>query len=295
MNLVRRIRGVLNHPNALIIGQNFAYDIQFLSKFWLVKPKLHWDTMVAQHVLFPNTPKDLGYLASMYSTDYYRYWKEDSKEWEAKGDWDSHLLYNCDDCIYTFKIYESQRQAAENLGLMPQILWKLDEWHLACEMSMRGVLVDQATRAEMVLRVDQAVRDRQAAAERMVPAFCRPDTTSKRPFYSSSKQTQELLYTMLGLKSVFHRKTGNITANDEAIEALKIRYPYLTRLFDCLLELRSLRVFSSNYLSAAVDADGRWHCSFNVAGAKTMRWSSSENAFGRGLNLQNISSGTEED
>lgn len=294
--ITRRLRRVLCHPNCQIVGQNFAYDIQFLSKFWQIPPRLHWDTMIAQHVMFPGTPKDLGYLASMHCTDYYRYWKEDSKEWEEKGDFDSHLLYNCDDCVYTLKIFHSQRQAVAAMNLLPQVEWKLQEWHLAAAATAKGVRRDAAETGQMVLRVNDAVVARQETLQRMVPAFCRPDAGPKAaPFYSSPRQQLELLYTMLGLKSVHHRKTGNMTVNDEALEELKIRYPHLTRLLDTILELRSLRVFSSTYLQAQTDADGRLHSAFNVAGPVTMRWSSSKNAFGRGLNLQNISSGTEED
>lgn len=41
-------------------------------------------------------------------------------------------------------------------------------------------------------------------------------------------------------------------------------------------------------LKSALDSDGRMRCSYNVVGTENGRWSSSENAFGRGTNLQNI-------
>jgi hypothetical protein len=41
-------------------------------------------------------------------------------------------------------------------------------------------------------------------------------------------------------------------------------------------------------LRSPLDADGRMRCSYNVVGTENGRWSSSENAFGRGTNLQNI-------
>lgn len=41
-------------------------------------------------------------------------------------------------------------------------------------------------------------------------------------------------------------------------------------------------------LRSALDPDGRMRCSYNVVGTENGRWSSSENAFGRGTNLQNI-------
>lgn len=41
-------------------------------------------------------------------------------------------------------------------------------------------------------------------------------------------------------------------------------------------------------LRSPLDVDGRMRCSYNVVGTENGRWSSSENAFGRGTNLQNI-------
>jgi DNA polymerase-1 len=43
------------------------------------------------------------------------------------------------------------------------------------------------------------------------------------------------------------------------------------------------------------DIDGRLRCSYNVAGTKTFRFASSQNAFGSGGNLQNIPNGDEDD
>ncbi|HNA84888.1 MAG TPA: hypothetical protein PLB04_04945, partial [Nitrospira sp.] len=56
---------------------------------------------------------------------------------------------------------------------------------------------------------------------------------------------------------------------------------------------RSLGVFLSTFCLMALDSDGRMRCSFNVCGTETMRFSSSENAFGNGGNLQNIPKGDE--
>jgi DNA polymerase-1 len=59
-------------------------------------------------------------------------------------------------------------------------------------------------------------------------------------------------------------------------------------------ELRSLGVFLSTFIEAQPDRDGRIRCSFNIAGTDTYRFSSSANAFGTGLNLQNVPNGSEE-
>lgn len=293
--LVGLIRRVLNHPNARLIGQNFAYDIQYLSRWWGIRPRVYWDTMIAQHVAFPGTPKSLDYLASLHCTDFYRYWKEDSKEWELKGDIKQHLEYNCDDCIYTLKIYHSQRAMIKTMGLETQLEMKMAEWPLAVEMMQRGVLVDREEKRQSHSRVMLAAMEREERLLKIIPPSCRPPVQKgAKPFERSNKQILRCLYEILHLKSAKHRKTGNDSIDDEALRELQIRYPYFKNLFDLLIELRSLRVFANNFLSAETDVDGRWRTAYNIAGPETHRWSSSENAFGKGTNFQNIPSGTED-
>ena len=51
-----------------ILGQNFLYDTQYLlTKLRLLPRRFAFDTMIAQHALFPGMDKDLGTLASLYT------------------------------------------------------------------------------------------------------------------------------------------------------------------------------------------------------------------------------------
>jgi DNA polymerase I-like protein with 3'-5' exonuclease and polymerase domains len=77
------------------------------------------------------------------------------------------------------------------------------------------------------------------------------------------------------------------------MEKIKTDHIWLTELVERIELLRSLSVFNSHFLEAATTG-GRIHCSFNVAGTDTFRWSSSANGFGEGTNLQNIPKGSEE-
>jgi uracil-DNA glycosylase family 4 len=290
--IVRLLRLCLNHHNAQLIGQNFLYDTQYMALQWHIRPRAYFDTMVAQHVMFPGTPKALGYLASLYCKNFYCFWKEDSKEWEEEGDLALHLTYNCDDCIYTWQVWQAQRDALVRMGMQEQFLFKMEEWKLAFEMMERGVLIDQKARAEMSFSVMEEAAKRQRWLNDRIPEWVRPPTKKgAKPWYSSAQQQMRLFYEVLGLKTVHHRKTGRLTIDDSALDDIAHRYPELKRLVNTIAELRSLGVFQNNFLSAALDPDGRMRCSFNVAGPETFRWSSSENAFGRGTNLQNIPTG----
>lgn len=63
----------LLHPSAKI-GQNFLYDIQWLwRKMGLKVHNFRHDTMLKHHALFPELPKSLGFLGSIYCNE--RAWK----------------------------------------------------------------------------------------------------------------------------------------------------------------------------------------------------------------------------
>lgn len=293
--LVKMLRAVLNHPNLFIIGQYFAYDVQYLTRWWHTLPRCGHDTYIAQHVLFPGTPKSLDYLASLYNKVFYRFWKEDSKEWEETSDLATHLRYNCDDCFETWNAYHCQVNALKQTNKVGPFNHKMEEWLLAVEMMNRGVLIDKAVRSELSDRVADEAQKRVNWLKRVVPEWVLPDVKKgAKPWYSSAIQQRRFFYEELGLKTVHHRVTGNPSVDDTSLEEIKLRYPEFTQIADTILELRSLGVFQNNFLHAALDPDGRMRCFFNPGGTDTMRWSSSKNAFRRGTNLQNIPMGDEE-
>ena len=103
----------------------------------------------------------------------------------------------------------------------------------------------------------------------------------------SSPQMARLLYDKLGMKRRYSRKTGEVTTDDEALEALAAKYPDNAELIDEILLAREARKQVA-VLKSRRDADGRWRASFNVSGAETDRMSSSKSAYRTGSNMQNI-------
>jgi DNA polymerase-1 len=81
------------------------------------------------------------------------------------------------------------------------------------------------------------------------------------------------------------------TTDEEALGLIAEREPLLLPITQKISEMRSLGVFLSTFVRAPLDIDGKTRCMFKVAGTKTYRFASSKNAFGTGMNLQNIPSG----
>ena len=292
--ITRRILDALSHPNARIIGQNYLYDMTYLWHTYGVRPRVAFDTMSAQHLMFPGTPKDLGYLSSLYCR-YHRYWKDDNKEWDAKTDMHDHLRYNAEDCIRTFEIFEAQRPALDQLKLGD--LWQLElqKYEMAFEMSVRGVRIDLEMKAQLGIELAEAAASRIHWLEKIIPPALIAEALGpqKTSWVTSPKQQKFIFYELFNLPAQRHRKTGAITLDKEALPKLKRQAPYLSRIVDTLLELRSIEVFASTFVHAPIDPDGRMRTSFNPAGPETYRWSSSKNPLGTGGNMQNLPSGKE--
>lgn len=293
------LRRWLLHPNVRLIGQNFLYDMQYLSR-WFRTPtiKCTYDTMLAQHVMFPGTPKSLDYLASLYC-EWYKFWKHESQEWAETGSIEQLLYYNCEDVLYTYEIFEEQQPALESVGMRPHFDFLLHSQEFCFEAMKEGFNIDTQTRADLVIQVTQAVKPRVDWLAKIIPQQYLADHVKinrkgVKKWWESTHQQRILFYEVLGLKEQRHRKTKRPTIDDEALNNLKAAYPALTRIFDTIAEVRSLGVFMNNFLTAPLDPDARMRCSFNPGGTETFRYSSSENAFYRGTNLQNIPKGDED-
>lgn len=294
--LVRLIRELFHHPNVWVEGQNFLYDTQYIQHFWGVTPQCDFDTMLAQHLCWPGTPKGLDYISSLYCK-YHWYWKDDGKEWDTKGTLEDLLGYNCLDLIRTFEAADTLRRVIPQLGLSD--LWERRRKHnaLALRMMNRGVAIDVERKrrlgmelAETLVKIDQSLL-------RIIPQSWLPKPKKgAKPsmWYSSPKQQLYVFGEILGMKIPKNRKTGRPTMGKDALPDLKRKYPEFTGIFDRLEKRRSVATFKSHFVDAKIDHDKRMRCYFNPSGTETFRWNSAANAFNRGTNLQNLPTGDEE-
>jgi uracil-DNA glycosylase len=288
------LRAILCHPNILLEGQNYIYDTQYFIRWLGVQPRCDFDTMLAQHLLFPGTPKGLDFLSSLYCT-YHRYWKDDGKDWNITGNQEKNLIYNGEDCLRTYECATILRSLITQFKMEKQWENEKQKWLLALKMMLRGIRIDMEHRTKLRKEIFLEQQRVHARLGNLIPHSIVPKLkTSKVPWFASPKQQQMLFYDILGLEGKTHRKTGRTSINDESLNLLEEQYPELRTIFAHIRAERSLGVFRSNFLDAEVDHDNHMRTSFNPAGSETFRWSSSANAFGGGTNLQNIPKGDEE-
>jgi len=281
--IVYALYQLLTHPNIEVVGQNFHYDAQYFVRHLMFNPRLVRDTMLSQHALFANMQKGLDFLSSMYC-EYHAYWKDEGKEWSKDVNEDQLWEYNCKDCVITFEVDDVLQATVDAMGLREVHDFQQTLYHPVLDTMLRGIRVDQASRGQFALELQSAIAEREQWLN---------DTLGREVNIRSPKQMQELFYHELGQKSQLNRKSGTVTTDDEALRKLGEREPLLLPLTQRIQELRSLGVFLSTFVNAPLDVDSRIRCSFNIAGTETYRFSSRQNAFGSGLNLQNIPSGGE--
>lgn len=188
--------------------------------------------------------------------------------------------YNCLDCCRTYEVAEVLAQTVTSLGLQEPNDFQQRLFYPVLQTMLRGVKVNDQVRRSLA----GELQNKYDARQQWLTSIIGHETNPKSP-----KQVQALFFDELRQPPVI--VDGRPTTSDEALEKVASREPLLRPLTDCILELRSLGVFLSTFLAdTIVDPDGRTRCSYNIGGTVTYRFSSSENAFGRGLNLQNIPS-----
>ncbi len=283
--LMHALYELLTHPNVEVIGQNFLYDAQYFWRWLGYIPNVKRDTMLAQHSCFSNMPKALDFLSSMYC-EHHVYWKDEGKDWDAKTGEDQLWVYNCKDAVVTYEVDEELEKVVDQMGLRSVRDFQQSLFYPVLKTMNRGVRIDTRRRAAFAQRCLEELSNRQSWLESALgfPINIR-----------SPKQMQELFYDVLREAPIFNRKTRTISTNDEALTKIADREPLLRGVVSKIKELRSLGVFLSTFINAQLDTDGRMRCSFNIAGTETYRFSSSANAFGSGLNPQNIPAGGDTD
>jgi uracil-DNA glycosylase family 4 len=281
--IVQALRDLLTHENCHVVGQNFLYDAQYINRHWLFIPNVKRDTMLSQHVMFSNLPKGLDFLSSFYC-EHHLYWKEEGKNWDDSIPEDRYWEYNCKDAVITFEVDDCQQDSIDKMGLREVHDFQQSLFAPVLQTMNLGIRVDTKKRMEFAM----TLQDEIAAREQwFIDVLGHPLNPRSGP------QMKGLFYEQLKLKPVLNRKTGNVSCDDEALQTLANREPLVRPLVNKISEYRSLGVFFSTFVQAPLDVDGRVRCSFNIGGTDTYRFSSSKNAFGSGLNLQNIPKGGE--
>ena len=283
IELTQLLLQFLSHKNVRLIGQNFWYDMQYIWRDLLTKVKPAHDTMVMQHTLFAGMEKNLAFLASMYSS-IYKYWKDEGATHKGRSDYE-RWVYNCKDCCKTYEI------AFNMINMIQQSPKNIQE---AYDFQVHKALPTLVNIMNRGVRTDRIVKDQKYDELTAIMRDIRQELNFiiGEDFNPLSPDQKKLLfYDLFELPKQFDPKTKKVTLSAMALEELSEKFPLIRPVAERVIEYGNLKTFSSTFLKAGLDIDGRMRTSYNLCGTDTYRLSSSENAFGSGMNLQNVPKG----
>lgn len=283
---VRRVLGPVLASSAIAkVGHNLKYDLQILHGAGYEVANVHFDTMVAAHLLNNRQSVSLDALAQNclgYRTITFeevagrgaraRLFSEVELEQAAR--------YAAEDALITYRLYEylaprlrerEQAQELFDLQEMPLV-------EVLCAMEERGILLS----AEELQRQDRQLREEAQEVEEQVFALC-----GSRFNLSSTQQLGTVLFEQLGLaypRTPRRGRGGGVTYStaEDVLSELRHAHAVVPLILRHRLLTKLISTYTSRLVSQISLRTGRLHTSFNQAGTITGRLSSSD------PNLQNI-------
>lgn len=269
------IQKVLTNKNIKKIGHNsISFDQPIIEKNFGIDIENHYlDTMHAFHLIYPEFPKGLDFLNTLY-TNLPNYWSNVNKENDSE-EW----RYCAFDSAVTLLASEQIEKELRESMLDGFYFNRTHKLALAISRAQqKGVLLDKEKLNKKAKEMDFLLEQSQKEIDEIAKWNVNVD---------SPKQVQKLLYEQLRFPTATN-ENGNPTVDAEALNALKSKYPN-EKILSLIIEHRSNRTIRSTFLTDNSDSDGRVRTSYNVSGEETGRISSQKNKLtGTGMDLHNV-------
>jgi len=279
IEILLRLREVLSHPNALHVGQNYSYDVQFFFYQYRWKFLPFHDTMVLHHVLWNNRKKDLASLASCF-VENYKYWKDEVTAFKETPE--TRWRYNIKDICYTLEISNVLLQYLEKRPTRQQAFYEFqirDVVPATLQLMNKGVHIDEGMKEQLNTELSTLLE----TIDKTIKNFVGFPLNLNSP-----TQIKKLFVEILEIEPIFDKKSKNATFGSVAMLQYAETYPQYHPFIHLILEYRAVAIYVRTFLSAKTDEDGRMRTSYNVTGTKSYRFSSRKNFRGLGMNFNNI-------
>lgn len=271
----REIAGILENPNIECVGQNVVFDSTFLYRKFGIKANNLQDSMIAQAIMYPDFPKGLDYICSIYTKE--PYYKDEGKKWfKIGGSEDDFWIYNAKDsavCLEAFEVLEGEMHKFYNYTTYRR---QADLIEPLIYLQERGTKVDIQGLRKASEEAYNKIESLTEELHKIVGYALNPN---------SPAQVKDYFYRVKREKPYINRKTGGESVDKDALKRLARKGHREATL---LLEIRHYAKLKGTYLDVTLDKDNRLRCAFNPVGTSSGRLSSSETIFGTGTNLQNL-------
>lgn len=290
MRLWRLVALLLESPDKTFVYQNGMFDLSFMfsrNKIHAHKGRIE-DTMIKHNLNYPDFPKGLGFITSLYTRE--PYYKDEGKTWfndlkGGTGDIAQFYMYNAKDSAVCLEANEPISQELTRFGNDKTYEFNERLFRPLLYMQARGILVDEEKLASH-RKEARALRDELQEKLNQLAGFAlnvASPVQCKKFFYETKGypvQTKKSRDPKTGMKK------ESISADDKAMKRLIRKFN--SEEAKLVTQIRKYRKLIGTYLEVQYDTDKRLRCSFNMAGTSTGRLSSSETIFGTGTNMQNL-------
>lgn len=245
------------------VNQNIKYDWKVMERFGYQVTNVVGDTMLAASCIYPEFPKNLGFLTSIY-TDI-PYFKDEGRDFDpSRHKREQFYLYNAKDSLATHQIYNKQIEELNEMGsrLVYDNLVKL--MPIYKQMEFNGIRYDDERRLRLLAKYETLFEINKIKLKRLV------NVDKLNPL--SHVQMARLVYDELGFKRTRQaQKTSEEELEWLAVYGTSLRSPIIGKeAIKILLNCRKIHKVIE-YLHTVPYPDNKWRCEYNLTGTETGR------------------------
>ena len=259
----------LGDTKTKIVAQNAKFDERICEDAGLKCNCISFDTMLAWHTLYPEMPKNLGFITSILTDE--PYYKDEGKEYNPKKDkFDRLLLYNCKDAVVTIEIKQREQELLHALNLECFFRDRMMPLHrLYYDIEQRGILIDLEVRKQLRTKYVDKQKTVHSNLLHWISVRTELEIDDVEINVASPKQVHKLLYQLLGcpLRKDTQESTLNALANNV------IKDEPRKHVIKGILEERKIRKTIGTYVDAEPSSNGRMRTQFKITGTETGRTS----------------------
>lgn len=235
-----------------VVIHNSMFDLfVLLFKYRLLIGKKVYDTMLAQHRIFPGVEKSLGHCLSCYPQIWLPYHKDEAIFEPKNHNQERTLLYyNAKDIVALRVLKEAQdMECCNDPGLIASIAQANSMPYPFLLNTLKGIRVDKEE-IEHQLAINARLLDQLLRVCRILTG----DKVNLLP--SSSQSCVKYFHEMLGYPVVGKsKKTGEVSLDETNLIKLKQKNP-MNILIDICIKYRGLKKFSGSLKAQPL---GGWH------------------------------------
>lgn len=258
------------------------------------------DTMLLQHVMWPELPRALSYLTSVYTRmPYYktegRQEIPDRKSWSDKTNRQLLYEYNGKDGCVTLECYLKMKTELDKLPrhYKDTYEFEISEIPFAIDVGRTGMLRSEQVRSYLKV----ALYTKWFKMQSELDAYCGYKLNVR-----STPAMRKFLYEKLKLPKKFDRATHNLKCDEDTIvahiayckdyadglksQALKKTWEDRYKALRLILNIRGVRQMLASFIMSRCSDDGRVRAGYKIANTETGRWAGSKYVDDTGVNPQ---------